>query len=308
MSDTINPRELCNYIDTQIASAIAGISNYDYSATVITVGSGTAEVHLPTDPTGTNITVNNPNEISLEVGDQVTIHAINGNINNAFVSFRKTVGFDDIYVDYTTGTDAFGRDSSGNMYGSEDAPFKTLQYAVNRLPKNLNGRSINIYFGALDTSEEITIDGFYGGYSINIEPSIKYYTGATSINRLFVRNCTGVLINVNYLNIKRNDYWAVQVYNSYTINFAYCTISTSASSGGIFISSGSKVVVRNCTIANRTIAIRVEILSELYSMANSGSNTVYGLQADGGSTICKNGTQPMGSTSNENTTNGSVIR
>lgn len=302
---TEEARGLVSYVREEVSAATSGVD--DISATVITVGAGSAVVHLPTDPVGTDITVQNPNEISLEIGDQVFVHKLNGNINNAYILFRKTINFDDIYADYATGTDAFGRDNNGNLYGSVNAPFKTLQYAINRLPKNLNGRYITIYFGTLDITEQIAINNFHSGI-ISIEPSLEYYTGYAGVNRIYIGDCSGNYISVNYLDITRTDYWAVQVYRASTVNFEYCTLHNSGSDGGFFISTGSKVRIQDCGTGNRTIGIRAELLSEMYSADNYGTNSIYGLVADACSTIGKSGTQPTGSTANESASAGSVIR
>lgn len=131
MNFNLQDQQLLNIIDTRINEALSKYLPVDRIATVISVGSGDALFHLPTDPDGTNITVLNPNEISLEIGDHVLIHYSSATqLGNAYILFRKTINFNNIYVDYATGTDAFGIDSSGNKYGSSSAPFKTLQYAV----------------------------------------------------------------------------------------------------------------------------------------------------------------------------------
>jgi hypothetical protein len=304
-------RQLNDIVDEKDNAVLAKLSNWDISATVVSVGNGSAVVHLPTDPTG-NLTVQNPNEISLEVGDQVTIHKTNGNINNAVVLFRKTVNFNDIYVDYNTGTDAFGRDASGNQYGSEDAPFKTLQYAVNRLPKNLNGRIINIYFNTLDYSEILFVDGFSGGGELYITP----YDGITpaSIYAMLVKGCVGILFETQYLSFSTaSDLGGVYPTNVRIIESNYVTIrhavitDNNASALGFAVVFGSNATIDSCTISNHWRALYITSTSIVLSQNNNGTGNNVGLRALYGSTICKDGTQPNGTTP-ESSDSSSVIR
>jgi len=291
-------KKINDVIDAKDDAVYAALYNWDISATVITVGAGTATVHLPTDPTGINITVYNPNEIPLEVGDQVWIHKINGELNNAYILFRKTVTFDNIYVDYATGTDKFGRNSSGNLYGSAAAPFKTLQYAINRLPKNLNRRNINIYYNTLDSSEKIFGDGFFGGGTIKIQP----LSGAaiTNIDFMQIIGCFSVRLEIHYLGFTNTDEsGAIKVGRSSYVCIYNCEVITSSTNSGVVIFDGSKAVVENSVITNRNKGIVADGCCDVLSNNNTGSN-VYGLWAQYNSTIGKSGTQCIGNVSDNN--------
>lgn len=298
-------RQWNNIIDNKNNNILNRLSNWDISATVISVGAGQTTVHLPTDPVGINITAHNPNEISLEVGDQVTIHKVNGNTNNSVVLFRKTVGFNNIYVDYATGADKFGRAGNGSLYGSENAPFKTLQYAINRLPKNTNSRDIYIYFNTLSSSESISMDGFWGGGKITIRPRVG--TTLASTNSIQVVGCSGVRIEIFYLNFTTTSNEGVEIYRASQVAFYNCSVTGTSSYSGFVVSDGSNTIIENCVIANRQNGIMADGVSSVLSNNNSGSN-VYGLFAQFNSTIGKNGTQPTGTSGNEVVLAGSVIR
>ena len=299
-------KELNKIIDAKDQVILSKLSNWDISATVISVGAGQATVHLPTDPVGTNITAHNPNEISLEVGDQVTIHKVNGNINNSVVLFRKTVGFNNIYVDYATGADKFGRAGNGSLYGSENAPFKTLQYAINRLPKNLNSRGVTICFNNLLPADTAILEGFYGGYSIFIRPSDGSIV--QTIDHIWVSDCT-VNIHFLYLDMSTNNQIGAYIRRAIYVKMDSCTIISDnhVAETGIEVAYGSNAEIVNCTITNRGNAIVANGMSDIYSGNNSGSGNDIGLYADYNSTIGKSGTQPSG-TYPEAAFRGSVIR
>ena len=300
----INDPRLADDIQAFVQSEIKKFNRDNKSvpklAVVQNVGTAYVTVYYPDEETNT-FDVYNFNEVPCEIGDQIYISDVSGGKK---VDFRKTIQFDNIYVDYVNGVDAYA-DSDGNSYGTKERPFSTLQYAINRLPKNLNRRVITIECISLDTSELITINGITSGYI-----TIKRYNPETiiSLSGFIITNCSGIYLDINYLEFTRDDYWAIQIFNSSIINFNYCKLNTSANTGGFFISTGSKVIIQDSIIANRTIGIRVELLSELYSMYNTGANSVFGLVADACSTIGKNGSQPTGSIANESVSSGSVIR
>lgn len=299
-------RELNNIIDEKDGNVLNRLLNWDLSATIISVGAGTAIVHLPTDPAGENITVQNPNEISLEVGDQVTIHKINGNINNSYILFRKTVVSNTIYVDYNIGTDLFGRDSSGNLYGSLSAPFKTLQYAVGRLPKNLNRRDITIRYANPNSAETLEITDFYGGGTLTIAPTSG--TTVSYIDYIYFFGCIGVEIDVYYLgatNLATSRRAAIWIRNSSYVVIDHCNVITSSPTKyGISVDDGSRATVRNTIISNRNYGLIVESTAWCLSQDNSdgGATNTYGLVAFYASYLGKIGTQPTGSYADSSST------
>jgi hypothetical protein len=281
-------QELLDLIDQRIAQQVPTQIPKWFSATVISFGLGTAIVHLPTDPVGTNITVQNPRELPLEIGDEVYIVAVDGKLTNAFVDVRKNITLDEIYVDWDTGVDDY-------KHGTESAPFKTLQYAVNRLPKNLNGRFVNIYFNSL-TSENLIIDNFYGGGTLKIYPVSGAPDGL--INSLVIDSCIGSYIQIGHLGcVGYNVAWGNA--NIYIRRVQACEIHGAVldtyGTYGIFITSGSTVYIDICTISNHYYAIYASS-SNVFSENNGGTNNVFGLYAQRTTTIGKDGVQPGGTT------------
>jgi hypothetical protein len=309
--NSMTPKDMVEYVDKRIDENTPTQTPKYWPATVISVGSGDAVVHLPTDPTGTNLTVANPREITLEIGDEVNLVAINGSLTNAIIDFRKDINFDQVYVDYNTGTDKFGKNSSGNYYGSQNAPFKTLQYAVNRLPKNLNGRTIYIYFDTLDSNEVVQIDKFYGGNAIYIQP----------IDGVTPRTIYGIGISSCYINVRvrylhcngiYDDNAAFRAIRCMYVVFEHCDASSDTyaeDTSGFLAAYGSNMAVVDSVVSNRHYGIFANNISNIYSSNNTGVND-YGLRASTCSTIGKDfsGTQPTGTISDESASSNSVIR
>ena len=78
-----------------------------------------------------------------------------------------------IYVDLT------GNDTTGD--GTYTAPYRTIQHAINSLPKNLGGRTVAIDIDGGNYAEEVVISGFTGVLRL-------ISTGITIIKRLTIEN------------------------------------------------------------------------------------------------------------------------
>jgi Na+-transporting methylmalonyl-CoA/oxaloacetate decarboxylase gamma subunit len=294
--NAMTAQEMVEYIDKRIDEKNSTQTVEWASATVISVGAGNATCHLGTDPIGTNVIISNPREIPLEIDDEVSILKF-GSLSNAIIDFRKDISLNNIYVDYLVGFDSYGKDSNGNQYGTINAPFKTLQYTVNRLPKNLNGRIIRIYFNTL-TTEDLIIDNFYGGGSIYIYPVTG--TSVVNINSLIINSCHGAFIEIGYLGLtgySNNNGLkaAIHIIRTQTCRIYYCILTSSDDTiHGILVNSGSNAYVEKCTISDHNYAIFSRYMSTVCSDNNDGLNNKIGLVSYLSSTIGKLGTQPSG--------------
>jgi hypothetical protein len=291
-----------------------------FSATVVAVNGGVITVHLPTDPIGTNIDVQNSRELALEIGDPVYITAINGDLSNAYVDLRRTINNNYLYVDYNLGVDQYVLDG-----GTISNPFKTIQYAINRIPKNLNGRNIYTNLVNTSTSEEIIVDNLYGGGSLRIIAD-----SPKTIKKISVLNCNVPIYLLNIACSTTDDlgygikFDNVNAYiyidtcdvsescHGFPIGIIGCTnvhiVGSTCSNQyrGILVEN-STVSIENCIIDSNTDGI-VAFSSSIYSNNNSGDNSRYGLRSEFNSTIGKKSTQPTGSSANEYSDTSSVIR
>lgn len=193
-----------------------------------------------------------------------------------------------IYVS-TTGSDILGDGTSGN-------PFKTIQHAIDIVPKDLNGYNATINVAAGTYSEDITIKAFRGGafnlYSVNKDTLIN----TCIINSIDI-SVSSSYIRVNGFNIVATSRSAVKIYGCTNVIIAYCQSVVVSSFNGIE-SWESQCFVDHCKIANHNCATSygngIGTSSNWDSNGSTGNTT--GLIATGGSRVTVFGTQPSGTT------------
>lgn len=299
--DINDPRFVTNELKPYVISEIENWHKNNKEepklAVVESVGAGKVVAYYP-DEEDSTFDVLNPNEIPCEIGDQIYFAEVGG---NKIISFRKTINLDNIYVDFINGTDAYA-DNNGNSYGTITHPFKTLQYAINRLPK-ISKRSIIIHLINVYSSEEVTISSFS---NTRIQISTSSASVKTLLN-IVILDFNGWLqiynVNVDNINIINSSY--IMIYN--------CILTRTNNESGITVIYDSTAHIQGCTISNRKEimfpigAIVSAYGSTVYSVNNTGSNNGYGLLAMHCSVIGKLGSQPSGD-ANEYAESGSEIR
>lgn len=89
-----------------------------------------------------------------------------------------------LYVDAALGSDA--------NPGTQEAPFKTIQAAVNSLPRDLGTSSVNIYVADGSYQEDVFINGFTGGtgYRPFVLKSASGSNTGVEIQSVSINNCS----------------------------------------------------------------------------------------------------------------------
>lgn len=179
----------------------------------------------------------------------------------------STAGDSTIYVS-TSGNDAGGD-------GSQSYPFKTIQHAIDSIPKDLGNRNITINIASGTYPEKVEIAGFYGG-------TLRIACGSVTINTLSVYE-TCVVITGTALSLAASG----NTYGFYCHRGAnvICQIplTVTGSQFGIYATYGScfsaknPVTVNSCTYAATAMHASYAYLSEL-----AGSKNNNGVQAGGG--------------------------
>ena len=100
---------------------------------------------------------------------------------------------DTVSGDVTVYVSSSGSDITGN--GNADAPFKTIQVAIDAIPKDLGGHTVSLDITAGTYNEVITCEGFTGGKLV-----IGSATKNVIIRGLKISACTFVELNVRYIN------------------------------------------------------------------------------------------------------------
>ena len=255
---------------------------------------------LDGDTAGNLLNLINAN--SAEIGDLSLIaetdlvSAIQADRSSLAESVTKTLA-DITYYVATTGSDTTGDGTSG-------LPFKTIQFAINKLPQIINhNATINVVAGTY--AENLIISGFIGKGKIALVGATSA-TNTHNINTISILNCS-IYIDFRGFNITSTTTHAITV--SYCINVRLMVLNitgVTTSWAGVNVVGGF-CQLQSCTISNKSQAILATYTSLVLSVDNNGSGNTNVLYSTTGSTLAKSGTQPSGTTV-EYTTSGGVIR
>lgn len=215
-----------------------------------------------------------------------------------------------LYVDAANGDDA--------NPGTQQSPFKTIQAAIDSLPKDLGkGRAV-IHVAAGTYDEDVVIEGFFGG-TFNDTITIIGSNSADETRRirsLRIANCaTCIRVAGLYMSESASGYTCFV--SGAKASLAFCYIQKSASSAahtgvGIGGWAGAQVFMNQCAVDGYTNGIIVLLGSVLTSNGCTVKNCGIGLKC-GDSTmgssgiVLKNAASYSGNSANETTSNGGQI-
>ena len=194
----------------------------------------------------------------------------------------KTDRLTDGVVVYVSTT---GNDTTGD--GSSSAPFRSVQKAVNELPKDLNGKHAQIDIANGTYNERVTIDGFTNGrLTIGVDGRTVTLRGVS------VMSSSGVRVNVSNISYSSTSAGTLLYadYGSDVTILNPCTFrGESAAVSGIAASRGSKITAAGVTVAMLSFGAAA-VLSSTGSMIALGTvegngNTSAGLRAELGGVI-----------------------
>lgn len=201
--------------------------------------------------------------------------------------------------------------STGNNSnpGTFSKPFKTIQAAVNSIPKNLGQYKCTIYIKDGIYEEDVLISGFFGGLDSNLT-GYPYYSGLTFIKqgteptevtvvRSFrVINCAVPSIVFNNISISNGlstgdsnitKGTGIAIYNCphVTLNgVAINNCTRGIMCGGYYSSGGSTVFLNGCSISGSSeTAILCVGQNNVFAEGLSGSENTLGLYAQYGGII-----------------------
>ena len=192
---------------------------------------------------------------------------------------------DCVTTDVTVYVKTNGSDIDGN--GSLDAPFKSIQAAVDSIPKDLCGHTVTVDIGSGTYDEIITCEGFTGGKLIIGSPSINIIIRGMKISactfvELYARyiNCTGAFGNA-LLEVTNGS--VVSIPNDITLSCnSYNVAGMLASMGSVVYAAKYKTV--NITASNNA-AVAATSGGKVVLPTVTGSDNTLGLVATMGGTI-----------------------
>lgn len=219
-----------------------------------------------------------------------------------FMKGIKPLEADVAYYVATTGSDLTGD-------GTQAKPYKTIQRAVDILPKDLNGYTATIQVAAGTYGEDVKISSLHGGMFQLYSSSKDTLAGTCIVKSITMRYCKGYMMVNGFAGTQVEDAPFV-VSRCHYASILYCQSTISArTKAGIYISESSSAV-SGCRIANRNVALQV-ITSNVFSdnWDRTGSvNNDYGLSSNRGSIITTTGNQPEGTVSTIQSVGGAFIK
>ena len=194
-----------------------------------------------------------------------TIDGIGG-----FVSDMERIGVSNKTTIYVA---ASGNDASGD--GTESKPFKTIQKAVNSIPKDLGNKEIIINVASGTYPEEVMISGFYGGM-------LRLAVDTITINSLSIFDSCVVLSGTSLTIAASGKTYGIYIHRGGNAIFQINTTIT-GSTNGIYVVYGSRLTARNAvTINSCTYAVVCNFASMASIFSLDGSKNNNGIQASGG--------------------------
>ena len=191
---------------------------------------------------------------------------------------------DRLTEDVTVYVSATGSDINGD--GNSDAPFATIQKAIDSLPKNLDGHRAEISIGYKVYNERIKVEGFCGGRLAIGKPGEDFtINGIEVINSSFVES--------NIAKIQRDTgsnlpLFAVKDGSKVIIGSNITMDGKNADVYGIVAENGSHVVTANnktITCNNCSMAVSATWCSFVSISTITGSGNTFGLSATQGAIV-----------------------
>jgi pectin methylesterase-like acyl-CoA thioesterase len=197
-----------------------------------------------------------------------------------------------VYV-ATTGSDTTGS-------GSETAPYRTITYALSKIPKDLGGYTATIHVADGTYNESINIVGYYGGYIILKRNGSQELNSACNISSIRVEYCNSV--SISGFNLTNTEGTSIFTSMCEFINIAYCQSIVATEINEVSFNFDYVAVGRivGCRSLNHYTCLRSyssNVTSHNWSDDSQGS---IGIFSDGGGRVARgNVFQPKGTISDE---------
>ncbi len=183
-----------------------------------------------------------------------------------------------------------GSDTNGD--GTQENPFKTIQKAIDMVPKNLNNLMATIML-ADGVYDNISISGFSIG-TLFIRPSARVNTlnNECVVKNIVIRSCR-CMVHLNSLNVVESTAKKViDIDRANVVRLDHLRIvQPNPSWVGIEAYMDSSVIITECEISNHANAIYADF-SRIFVSKCTGSGNNYSLNVSSGGRIVCDGTLP----------------
>ncbi len=184
-----------------------------------------------------------------------------------------------------------GSNTSGD--GTSSKPYKTIQYAINDLPKDLGGYSVSINVASGTYDETINVIGLYNG-AFNLYSDTKGTLNDTCKIKNIIMHYNNSYVYINGFTLTDATVpVGIEIWASKWVNLSYCqsTITATTKLGIYYGESGG--AVDNCKFSQKNAVLQATNSKVSSANWNSGSTgNIEGLQSVGSAIITKVGTQP----------------
>ncbi|MGC6173305.1 hypothetical protein [Lacrimispora sp. 38-1] len=197
-----------------------------------------------------------------------------------------TLSSDIILYVATTGSDATGD-------GTSEKPFKSIQHAIDIIPKDLNGYSATIDVSAGTYPENLFVLGFHSG-SLNLYSDTKDTLADTCrVNAITISKFGAGYLRVNGFNFIATSRETVVVTGSYGVYFYYCQ-STAPSTYTAMQINESSCSIHGCKVTNRNHGASFSNSVGMSSNWSESTNNTVGISSFNGARVTISGPQPTG--------------
>ena len=191
-----------------------------------------------------------------------------------------------------------GSDTTGD--GTLSKPYRTIQYALNTIPKDLNGYIVTIRVGDGTYNEEVHLSGYKSGSIIVRRNGPIILNAICNIQSIYVSDCHSV--SIQGINLTSTGRDCVTFYKCYYAEVLSCSaIQGSVGHTAFTFDNVNNGKIIGCMSQNFDTCLKVmgaNIFSDNWDPASAGSN--YGYTVSNGGTITRGGGfQPRGYLSDE---------
>lgn len=189
----------------------------------------------------------------------------------SFVSELETIGY--LKGNQTIYVATSGNDASGD--GSESYPYKTIQKAIDSIPKDLCGNEITINIASGTYAEEVVISGYHGG-------SLRLTFASVTITTLSIYESNVILSGTSLTIAANGKTYGLYAHRGSNV-ICQLAITINGAANGLFVGYGSRFSGRNTiTINSCTYAATASYAAQLYVITLEGSKNNNGVQAAAG--------------------------
>lgn len=175
-------------------------------------------------------------------------------------------------------------DGKNNNPGTEEAPFKTIQAAINSLPRDLDHYRVKIIVAEGDYDEYVRICGFSGGlyYGITIEGDTSSVPGSETrtVKNILISNCSSAVQILGICVIGQLYNEAISIISAH-VNLEYVTVKNQFANSyyGIVVGRffGATTTLNRCVIDGFTFGISIYSASVASALATNIKNCTVGI-------------------------------